>query len=136
MTSAQQHHIRNGSIAIQRILRWVLTRTELTATQRAHLHDAMAEAARIELHGCGNDTCKEEPKTMSKTTNTSRITGWKTKTGGWLALAAGVAKASANAVPSEEAKPWLDFAATVLGGASLGLLGTGLGHKIEKAKWR
>jgi hypothetical protein len=133
VTCNQQHHIRNGVISIRRILRWLDQNTSLTAAQRSHLRDAIPEAERVELYACDKGTCEEKIKEMA-TEEAMKMTGWKTKTGGWLALATGITAAAAEAVPLEEAKPWLKLAAAILGGASMGLMGTGIGHKIEKAK--
>ena len=134
MTCAQQHHIRNGIVAVQRILRWLLTRTELTALQRSHLNDAMVEAARIELYACAKDTCGEKIKAMATRQSKAKVSGWKTKAGGWGAFATGLLQAAAQTVPNENAKLWLNLASTVIGSASVGLLGVGIGHKIEKTK--
>jgi hypothetical protein len=130
MTCTQQHHIRNGIIAVRRILRWVMNHTQLTATQRAYLNDAMQESARIELYACEKGTCQEKVKGMKET----KMTGWKTKAGGWGAFATGLLQVSAQVVPDDSWKPWLTFASTIVGSASVGLLGVGIGHKIEKTK--
>lgn len=60
--------------------------------------------------------------------------GWKTKVGAYCMLGAGVLEAASQAVPRPDWQPWLTFAATIVGAAGVGLLGAGIGHKIEKAK--
>ena len=134
MTCTQQHHIRNGVIAIRTLLRWVVNNTELTAKQRAYLSDAITEAARVELYACASDSCEEKAKLMATRQNVGKMSGWKTKVGAWCAFATGLLQAAAQTIPNEEIRQWLNIASTILGSASVGLLGVGIGHKIEKMK--
>ena len=62
--------------------------------------------------------------------------GWKTKAGAWTLFVASLCEAAYKLIPNEECKPYLMFFAMVLGAAGAGLMGLGLGHKIEKAAER
>jgi hypothetical protein len=59
--------------------------------------------------------------------------GWKTKTGAVCTFIAGILYACVDSCPVEEWKVWIKFGATILGAASVGLMGLGIGHKVEKA---
>ena len=64
---------------------------------------------------------------------TVTIQGWKTKVGAVLVALSGGLFGGAQMAPSPEIAAWCNFAAAILGGMGLSLLGVGVGHKIEKA---
>ncbi len=60
------------------------------------------------------------------------MTGWKTKVGGIFTLLSGVFFAGAEVVPRPDWRPWFTFAGTICAAAGVGLMGIGIGHKVEK----
>jgi hypothetical protein len=65
MTCDQQHNIRNGIVSVCTLLRWLLTRTDLTALQRRYLEDALGEAFRVEAAACTVESCDEKIKSRA-----------------------------------------------------------------------
>ncbi len=60
--------------------------------------------------------------------------GWMTKTGAVLSALSGAILGAVQVCPVAEWQPWMTFAATILGGLGVALIGQGIRRNLPTSK--